>query len=197
MKVVQPVTTEADGDESVLVRRACQGEAGAWERLIALHQVAAFRLAYLLLGDADEAEDAVQEGLIRAYRSLGRFDQARPFRPWLMRIVTNVTRNQRRSWGRYRGMVKRLLGQMPALSPSLSNPNDQRERNQTLWQAIQQLPSASQELIYLRYFLDLSESEMAETVGVPIGTIKSRLHRSLAKLRTIVETDFKELKIEN
>lgn len=194
MKVGQWATTEIDRDESLWVERACQGDSHAWEQLVARHQEAAFRLAYLILRDADEASDAVQEGLIRAYGSLKRFDLTRPFRPWLMRIVVNVARNRRRSWGRYMGMVKRLFGQMPALSPTFLTPHDQQERNQILWQAIHKLPATHQELIYLRYFLNFSELEMAETVGIPIGTVKSRLHRALDRLRQIIETQFPELK---
>ena len=73
------------------------------------HQQAVFRLAYLLLGDADEAEDVAQETFIRAYRALERFDASRPLRPWLLRIASNLASNQRRSIGRYFGALQRLV----------------------------------------------------------------------------------------
>jgi len=74
--------------EARLIGRAFQGDETAWETLVRGHQEAVFRLAYLLLGDPDEAEDVAQEVFIRAHRSLGRFDPARPMRPWLLRLPT-------------------------------------------------------------------------------------------------------------
>ena len=79
------------------IESARQGDETAWVELVRLHQEAVFRLAYLFLGDPDEAEDAAQETFIRAYRALGRFDTSRPLRPWLLQIVANLTRNRRRS----------------------------------------------------------------------------------------------------
>ncbi|RPJ43239.1 MAG: RNA polymerase subunit sigma-24, partial [Chloroflexi bacterium] len=78
-------------EEGDWVRAACQGDAQAWEQLVQIYQQPIFRLAYLLLGDADDAEDVAQETLIRAYRSLGSFDPSRPLRPWLLRITANLS----------------------------------------------------------------------------------------------------------
>ena len=77
--------------------------------LVRAHQTPVFRLAYLLLGSADEAEDVTQETFIRAYRSLGRFDTSRPLRPWLFKIAANLAHNQRRSMGRYLAALGRLF----------------------------------------------------------------------------------------
>jgi RNA polymerase sigma-70 factor (ECF subfamily) len=156
------------------------------------HQEPVFRLAYLLLGDPDEAEDVAQETFVRAYRALQGFDPERPLRPRLLRIASNLAHNRHRSIGRYLAVLTRFARQDPERIKSITiHPED---NSQVLWQVVQQLARPFQEVIYLRYFLDMSESEMAETLEVPAGTVKSRLHRAISKLREIIEHDFSELK---
>ncbi len=156
------------------------------------HQEPVFRLAYLLLGDPDEADDITQETLVRAYRALKRFDAERPLRPWLLRIASNLTRNRHRSMGRYLATLTRFARRDPdgIKQTTLELEDD----SQALWQAVRQLAEPFQEAIYMRYFLDMSESEMVDALDVPTGTIKSRLHRALSKLRGIIERDYPELK---
>ena len=185
---------EVDKTESELATRARRGDAAAWEALVELHQTAAFRLAYLLVGDPDEAEDVAQEAFIRAYGALHRFDTSRPFRPWLLSITANLARNQRRAMGRYMAALFRL-GQAtdePGVDSDVEVHGHWEAR--TLWQAVRKLKPASQEIIYLRYFLSLSEAESAETLGVAPGTVKSRLSRALAELQRVAERDFPQLR---
>ena len=157
-----------------------------------VHQEPVFRLAYLLLGDPDEAEDIAQETFLRAYKALRRFDTDRPLRPWLLRIASNLAHNRHRSLGRYLGALSRFARQDPdRIKPTTIQPKDD---GQALWQAVKQMAKPFQEVIYLRYFLVMSESEMADTLGIPTGTVKSRLHRALSKLRGIIERDYPELK---
>lgn len=174
-------------NESELVQRARDGEEAAWENLIRQHQGAVFRLAYLLLGDPDEAEDVAQETFIRAHKHLDRFDESRPLRPWMLRVASNLARNRKRSLGRYWNALQKMG--RPEPGPGL-DPDDA----QILWQAIRRLRHGEQQIIYLRYFLDLSEAEAAAALEIPPGTAKSRLHRSLRKLRTVIEHDFPELR---
>jgi len=156
------------------------------------HQEPIFRLAYLLLGDPDEAEDIAQETFLRAYKALKRFDTERPLRPWLLRIASNLAHNRHRSIGRYLATLTRFAQHDPEkISPTTIQPDDD---SQLLWQAVKNLTMPFQEVIYLRYFLDMSENEMADTLGVPAGTVKSRLYRALSKLRRIIERDYPELK---
>ena len=156
------------------------------------HQEPVFRLAYLLLGDPDEAEDIAQETFLRAYKSLRRFDTERPLRPWLLRIASNLSHNRHRSIGRYLATLTRFAQRdQEKISPTTIQPDD---NSQLLWQAVKKLTMPFQEVIYLRYFLDMPENEMADTLGVPTGTVKSRLHRALSKLRGIIEQDYPELK---
>lgn len=157
------------------------------------HQEPVFRLAYLLLGDPDEAEDIAQETFVRAYRALKGFDPERPLRPWLLRIASNLAHNRHRSIGRYLGALTRFARQNPEKIRATTNLKPE-DNGQALWQAVRQMAKPFQEVIYLRYFLDMSESEMVDTLAVPAGTVKSRLHRALSKLRQIIERDFPELK---
>jgi len=170
----------------------------AWSALVEQQQEAVFRLAYLLLGDADAAKDVAQETFIRAFYALDGFDSSRPLRPWLLSITANLARNRRRALGRYLAALSRWFQKAPL--PVGPDPRDEHLRQwqaQTLWQAVRRLGPADQEIIYLRYFLELSVAETAEAVGVAPGTVKSRLHRALERLRAVVETEFPALRKEH
>ena len=181
--------------ESSWIARARQGDQAAWEALMHEHQTAAFRLAYLLLGDADDAADTVQEAFIRAFRALDRFDAARPFRPWLLRITANLAHNRRRSVARYLAAVGRLIQASPPAGVVAAGEAGSDEAR-ALWQAVRRLGRNDREVIYLRYFLDLPVAEAAEALGVAPGTVKSRLSRALERLRAVVEHEFPALREE-
>ena len=156
------------------------------------NQEPVFRLAYLLLGDPDDAEDITQDTFVRAYKALKRFDPERPRRPWLLRIASNLAHNRHRSIGRYLAALTRFARQNPdRIKLTTLKPEDE---GQALWQAIRKMAKPFQEVIYLRYFLEMSEDEMVAALDIPVGTVKSRLHRALSKLRGIIERDYPELK---
>ncbi|MBL8056103.1 MAG: RNA polymerase sigma factor [Anaerolineales bacterium] len=187
---------EAGPPEAEWVRRAQAGDAAAWEALITAHRPAACRLAYLLLGDAAEADDAAQEACLRAYRALDRFELGRPFRPWLLRITVNLARNRQRSLGRYWAALQRRLRAEPAPVVDAHTLTAQQLEAQAVWRAVQRLAETDQQIIYLRYFLELSEAEAAAALDVPAGTVKSRLHRALGRLRIVITRDFPDLQPE-
>jgi RNA polymerase sigma factor (sigma-70 family) len=147
------------------------------------------RTAYVVAGSADDAEDAAQEGFVKAYAALGRFRAGAPFRPWLLRIVANEARNRRRSSGRRAMLAVRAAEDRPTLdaAPSPEVAVLAQETRATLLAAINALRDEDREVIGARYFLDLSEAETADTLGIPRGTVKSRLSRALGRLR--VELD--------
>ncbi|HEY3475550.1 MAG TPA: sigma-70 family RNA polymerase sigma factor [Anaerolineales bacterium] len=177
-------------DESTLVRRAAHGEAAAWEPLVLAHQEAVFRLCYLLLGDPDDAEDIAQETFLRAWNHLARFDATRPLRPWLLSIASNLASNRRRSAGRYLAALTRAFRSEPASSNTIEERSMQHMEASSLWQAVQTLSLPDQQIVYLRYFLELSVAETAQALDVPEGTVKSRLSRALERLRGIIQQDF-------
>jgi RNA polymerase sigma-70 factor (ECF subfamily) len=126
-------------NEFNLTHQACQGDPEAWSVLVRQHQEAVFRLAYLLLGDADEASDVAQETFIRAFQALqSRFDPERPLRPWLLRITTNLVHNRRRAVGRYLAALGRFFwsGETEIVASSPGDEQAQQWEAQTLWQAV-------------------------------------------------------------
>lgn len=140
---------------------------------------------FAFCGDLAEAEDAVQEAFVKAYTALGRFRPDAPFRPWLLRIVANEARNRRRSAGRRAGLALRAAeGRRPDdAAPSPESAILAGESRAALLAAINALRDEDREIIGARYLLDLSEAEAAEALGLPRGTVKSRLSRALGRLR--------------
>ena len=186
---INDLSGEARLDESTLIRHAANGDAAAWEPLVLAHQEAVFRLAYLILGDPDDAADAAQEAFLRAWNHIQRFDPTRPLRPWLLSIVTNLARNRYRSAGRYLAALTRAFRNEPAPA-NIEEKSAQHMEASELWKAVQSLSIPDQQIVYLRYFLDLSVTETAEVLQVAEGTVKSRLSRALERLRGIIQQEF-------
>ena len=156
-------------DEANLVSLAHRGDGAAWETLVRAYQEPVFRLAYLFVGDADEAEDVAQETFIRAFQGLHRFDPARSLRPWLLSIAANLARNRLRSFSRYLAAVQRMIRSEAKESLPMVRPGEQRLESRALWQAVRKLKPGDQQVIYLRYFLELSELETAHDPQHPPG----------------------------
>ncbi|MDQ2984356.1 MAG: sigma-70 family RNA polymerase sigma factor [Actinomycetota bacterium] len=157
------------------------------------YQGIAFRTAYLFAGNAADAEEAAQDGFVKAYRALARFRSGEPFRPWLLQIVANEARNRRRSAGRRARLFLRAAEERESSGGAAPSPEDtvlSAERRDELLAALDRLREEDQLVISCRYFLDLSEQETAAALGWRLGTVKSRLSRALDRLREqIGETD--------
>lgn len=179
--------TVTDGE---LVERARRGDADAYGDLVRRYQALALRTAHLCNGgDAAEAEDAAQEGFIKAHAGLGRFREGAPFRPWLLRIVANEAINRRRAAGRRAALTFAAAEGRPAGSTALS-PEDAAlagEDRDRLLKALGRLGETDRLAIAYRYFFDLSEAEMAIALGCARGTVKSRLSRALVRMRETVD----------
>ena len=171
-------------DESDLIGRAKRGDTHAYEELVYAHQGIAFRTAYVIAGNAADAEDAAQDGFVKAWRALGRFREGAPFRPWLLQIVANEARNRRRSAGRRAHLALRATEQPSGdAAPSPGASLLSAEMRDALLAAVNELPEDQRTVIALRFFVGLSEHEVAEALGVPEGTVKSRSARALERLR--------------
>jgi RNA polymerase sigma-70 factor (ECF subfamily) len=170
-------------EERELVRRARRGDEHAFEELVRMHQETAFRVAYVIAGS--EAEDAVQEGVLKAWRALRRFRPGAPFRPWLLRIVANEARNRRRSTGRRAALVLRAEREVVSggAAPSPETTVIAAEERTRLLEALEALPDDSRLALACRYLLELDEAETAAALGVRRGTVKSRVSRALDRLR--------------
>jgi RNA polymerase sigma-70 factor (ECF subfamily) len=170
--------------EAELVERVLAGSQQAWAVLVQEQQDAVFRLAFLLLGEAAEAEDVAQEVFLRAGRGLAHFDRTRPLRPWLLQITRNLAANRRRSARRYLAALGRWWHKT-AGAQAAPAPVDGEAA--ALHEALEKLSRGDQEVIYLRYFLELPVEETAQALGVAPGTVKSRTARALGRLRPLVQ----------
>jgi RNA polymerase sigma factor (sigma-70 family) len=178
----------AHADDDRLIALACAGDDGAFAELVRRYQEVAFRAAYVILGDADAAADAAQEGFIAMHRALDRFRAGEPVRPWLLTIVGNRARNLRRGAGRRAAATLRLSSDSRSAA-TWPSPEDQAtadERRAEVLAAVNQLSADERALIACRYFLDLSEAETAAIMGVPRGTVKSRLFRARQRLAAVL-----------
>jgi RNA polymerase sigma factor (sigma-70 family) len=183
---MQPTLTgDAGVDvEERLARRAREGDGDAYGELVRRHRRAALHLATVVLGTSEGADDVVQLALERAWRSMARFDPDRAFRPWLLRIVANTARNDRRSRGRRAQLAARAARATAdgvVTSPEELVVGDVERRR--VVEALNRLDTSDREVITLRHYEQLSEREMAEVLDRPPGTVKSRLSRAMARLR--------------
>jgi RNA polymerase sigma-70 factor (ECF subfamily) len=178
-------------DEDELVELARRGDLRAWETIVRAYQGIAFRTAYILSGNAADAEEAAQDGFVKAYRALGRFRRGAPLKPWLLRIVANEARNRRRAAGRREALALRSATQdRPGDAvPSPEAALLERESRDRLLAAVERLSDDHRDAIACRYLLELSEKETAAALGVRRGTVKSRLARALERLRAELEEE--------
>jgi RNA polymerase sigma-70 factor (ECF subfamily) len=175
-------------EEAALIERARDGDKDAYDTLVRRYQEVVFRTAYVITTDAGEAEDAAQEAFVKAYRALGRFRRDAPFRPWIVRIAANEARNRRRSARRRMELRPSDTSANLVADPADPAPGPEqtvlrRERQAALLEALQDLAEGDRTVIAYRYFFELSETEMADALGVARGTVKSRLSRALERLR--------------
>jgi RNA polymerase sigma-70 factor (ECF subfamily) len=162
----------------------------AYEELVRRYQDVAVRTAHVIAPSGD-ADDAAQEAFVKAWIALPRFRIGAPFRPWLLQIVANEARNRRRSAGRREGLALRVTVDRPSddAAPSPEAAALLAERRGALLAAVNGLRDEDREIIGARYFLDLSEAEAADVLGIPKGTVKSRLSRALGRLRSAMGPD--------
>ena len=172
-----------DPTDEELVRNCLAGQTEAYSELVRRYESRVLNFAHRALNDRALAEDLSQEVFVRAYRSLGRFRQDRKFRPWLMAIAANRIRDHLKSRGR-RQEVTWDLSQTEKSRES--DPLDRAAARQLLNRLetrIQALPEETQEILRLRFKLGLDYDEVAETMGLALGTVKSRISRTRVLLR--------------
>ena len=169
------------GDERAWIRGAQSGSVSDLEALFRHHWPRAYRAAYLVVHDSAAAEDIAQEAFLAAVRRLDRFDRRRPFGPWLHRIVVNRAIDWSRSRASRRESGDAWLNLAEAPAPP------EAEHAQTLAAALADLSPEHRAVIVMRHLLEYTPGEIAAALGLPRGTVNSRLRRALDQLRTTIE----------
>jgi len=180
--------------ERALLDECRQGDPQAFARLVALHERLVFNLAARLLGDLEEARDVSQEVFLQVFRTLGRFQGRSTFKTWIYRIAVNQCHNRRRWWRRRR---RDQLVSLDILGPAdearlctgrgPEQDYESAERSRDVQRALQALPFAQRTVLLLREVEGLTCEQVAQAVGVPVGTVKSRLSRARETLRRELE----------
>ena len=184
----------ADTDlERSRVRAARAGDRPAMEELIRAHSDSAFRFALTILRNQSDAEDATQSAFVKAFTNMNRFDPSRRFEPWLLSIVyheaLNLRRADRTRWAFWQRQPKR-----PGAIESTESAALVRAEHQELWQALNRLKDDDRTILVLSYLLGYGEAETAEVLSIKRGTVKSRKHNALQRLRALVEREYPGLR---
>jgi RNA polymerase sigma-70 factor (ECF subfamily) len=184
--------------EETLAQAMFQGDAQAARELIQRYRRPLFGLLVQLTGSQSDAEDLFQDTFVRALGAQRGYDRRRRFKPWLFAIAVNLARDRHR---------REHLHQHPSLTPEGVLPEpaaasgaavgghaaaDRLMERHLLEQAVAKLPPAQREVVVLRFFHDFREAEIAETLGLPKGTVKSRLHQAIGKLRGLLTSGAKK-----
>jgi RNA polymerase sigma factor (sigma-70 family) len=180
-----------DADDSELARRAAAGDQEAYGVLVERHGSTARRVARSVLRNEHDADDAAQDGLVAAWQALERFDPARPFRPWLMRIVVNAARDLAR-----RRTVRDADAMRPDLATSGPGPEHHAERallRSRLRDVLATLPERQRLVVTLFDAEGFSHAEIAALVGAPEGTVRSELFHARRALRDMLGTVYEEM----
>jgi RNA polymerase sigma-70 factor (ECF subfamily) len=175
------VTSDSD-----LIQRAAGGDRSAFELLYRRYARPVFGLALRRLGDRGRAEDAVQETFASIWRSAGSYRPDRgPGAPWLYAVARNAIVDRARA-------RTEIPAELPEEAAHEAGPGDQAEQGWVSWRvhrALEELPDREREVIALAYWSGLSQSEVAEFLGIPLGTVKTRTRAALMKLSEILEEE--------
>jgi RNA polymerase sigma factor (sigma-70 family) len=182
-----PLLRPERDSEAALVARAAAGDHDAYAALVRPHEHVAYRVAVSITGWNADAQEAVQNAYVKAYRSLRRFRRDAPFRPWLLGIVVNEARNVRRSELRHERLAERAATHHDPAAAGVDEAVLAREEVATVLDALTQLSEADRLAVALRYFAQLSDAEAAELAGVSAGAYRVRLVRARRRLEALLE----------
>ncbi len=177
-------------NEQEAIDALLQDDIGGLEFLVRRYQLKAVRAAFLITHDVGIAEDVVQNAFLRVAERIGQFDRRRPFSPWFMRIVVNdaVKAVQRGPRGLSIDSGEGAFqAQLQSRLPSPEEAVSRIELNDAVWQALSRLTPKQRAAVVMRYYLDMSEVEMAERLEIAPGTVKWRLHSARERLRQLLE----------
>jgi RNA polymerase sigma-70 factor (ECF subfamily) len=174
---------EESESESSLLEQARRGSVSAFEQIVRRYQRRVYATAYRIVRRHEVADDVAQEAFIRAYRSLDRFDPGRPFGPWICRIAANLAVNHVRSPAAREDALPDGHAETPSAAPGPLQGVLDAEARTMLERALGELPTEQRVVFCLRVFDELSYREIADALGIEMGTVMSRLSRAREKLR--------------
>jgi RNA polymerase sigma factor (sigma-70 family) len=183
-------------EEQNAVRRLKDGDVSGLEWLVHQNQTKAVNIAFLITGDAQLAEDVVQDAFLRAYRSIAKFDENRHFAPWFMQIVSNHAIQSAQKQSNHTPvegvddpleLFERLVGSEISLDEQIITTEFKNE----VWKAVLQLSPRQRAVIAQRYLLDMSEKEMASELGIAKGTVKWLLNSARKRLSKLLSLERK------
>lgn len=190
-------------DHQIKSAIAClkRGEIAGLAVLVQRYQLRAIRAAFLITQDRAAAEDVVQAAFLRIYERIDQFDTRRPFGPWFMRVVVNAAVQTAQRGLRQVSLDAPIAAAgdltyadvLPALAHDPDGEAEAAELRQQVWEALGRLTPDQRAAIVMRYYLDLTESEMAARLETPPGTIKWRLHAARKRLRAFLHRPSAEL----
>jgi RNA polymerase sigma-70 factor (ECF subfamily) len=173
--------------EAALVVRAKAGDHEAYAKLVRPHERVAYRLAAAITGGRADAEEAMQNGLVKAYRSLHRFRAGAAFRPWLLRIVVNEAHNVVRAERRHLRLGARAAERHVTSGSGADDAVIAREDVDTALAALARMPKTDRLALALRYFAELPDAEAAKLAGTSVEAYRVRLVRARKRLQTLLE----------
>jgi RNA polymerase sigma-70 factor (ECF subfamily) len=176
-------------DLNAIIRECLEGRPGAWETLMNTYAKRVFNMAYQFCGRREEAEDLAQEIFLKLYNSLSKFDFQKNFTAWLLTMAKNylIDEYRRTKWERTQRdeFDERVLAQT-----SLSGPEEslvRKESRAIIWEGLNRLSSEMRMAVILRDLQGRSYEEMAEILGLPLGTVKSRVNRARIALAEVLK----------
>jgi RNA polymerase sigma-70 factor, ECF subfamily len=169
--------------DAALVRQVLLGDQSAYAQLVDRHHARCLRAATHLLGDADDAEDAVQDAFVRAYTHLGSYREQDRFGAWVLRIVVNQCRTRAAKHSRQRELQERTV---PTEHRAYRDDDEARDRRAEVAYALAQLPDEQREVIVLRFAEELRYDEIAAITGVGVSALKMRVQRACSRLRALL-----------
>lgn len=182
-------------NDTEAINKLKRGDITGLEALVNRYQLLALRAAYAVTGDKAMAEDVVQDAFLRVYERAKQFDGKRPFGPWFLRIVVNNALNNIRKSDRHVSLENSLdkkgvpvQDTMADLRPNMHELMEKAELQKAIWEAIKKLPPSQRAAVVLKYYLGLTDKQIAERQDIHPGTVKRLLHRARGRLRLLLDS---------
>lgn len=169
-----------------LIPQVVAGNYLAYSKFYELTKTHVYRTVYFLYENRDEIDDVTQEVYLQLFKSLNNYDECQPFKPWLTAIIIKQISSARRKKWRFKRVIQKMMDFRAPDQDQLANVIQNEAFNEVI-KKVYNLSPKLKEVILLKYINELSQEEISQILGVPIGTVKSRINSALAKLRGTIQ----------